>query len=80
MHLSIYTLQSTLFEGEVNQVILPTPLGEITILENHLPLVTLVNRGTLRYAEPDNQEKTLPLEGGVAEVRPGSEVVILTGA
>lgn len=77
MRLSIYSLQSTLFEGEAQSLTLPTPQGEITVLENHLPLVAIVQRGNLRYTNERNEEEVLSLQGGVMEVRPGSEVVIL---
>lgn len=76
MKLSIYTIQKTIFEGEVESLTLPTPQGEITVLDNHIPLVSLVNRGVLRYLYAGT-EQTLLLPGGVLEVRPGSEAVIL---
>ena len=76
MKLSIYSLQQTLFEGEVESLTLPTPTGEITVLDNHIPLVSLVSQGTMRYTY-SGSVKTLSLPGGVLEVRPGSEVVLL---
>ena len=76
MKLSIYSLQSTLFEGEVEQITLPTSQGEITVLDNHIPLITLVSPGYVRYAHSGTQQMT-KLSGGVLEVRPESEAVIL---
>lgn len=77
MKFAIYTLQSTLFEGEVTSVTVPTLNGAITILNRHLPLVTIVSRGTMRAILPNGEERAVSLEGGVLEVRPASEVVIL---
>lgn len=77
MQLAIHSLQQTLFDAEVRSVVLQTPLGEITILENHLPLITPLARGKIRLTNLQNQEQIISLEGGVVEVRPGSEVVIL---
>jgi len=76
MKLSIYSIQSALFEGEVETLTLPTPMGEITVLPNHLPLISLVNPGEIRYTH-FGSTKTVRVAGGVMEVRPGSEVVIL---
>lgn len=76
MKLSIYSIQHTLFEGEVESITLPTPQGEITVLDNHLPLVSLVKEGEVRYTI-SGIRKSLYLGGGVLEVRPESEVVIL---
>lgn len=77
MKLAIYSIQQALFEGEVKSLTLPTPQGEITVLDNHLPLITLVAPGKIRYTFPDDEEQTLLLNGGVLEVRPDSEAVIL---
>lgn len=77
MKFAIYTLQSTLFEGEVTSVTVPTLNGAITILNRHLPLVTIVSRGVARAILPNGEERAVSLEGGVLEVRPASEVVIL---
>lgn len=77
MHLSIYSLQSTLFEGEITSVTVPTPNGEITVLPRHLPLITIVSRGTVRSTLPNEEERVVSLQGGVCEIRPESEVVML---
>jgi len=77
MKLFIYSLQSAIFDGEVKSLTLPTLQGEITVLEDHLPLITLINRGLIRYIDSANKPSTLDFAGGVAEIRPGSEIVIL---
>ena len=77
MKLAIHTLQSTLFEGEITSVTVPTPNGEITVLSQHLPLVTIVSRGMVRVTLPHGEESVTPFNGGILEVRPGSEAVML---
>ena len=76
MKLSIYSIQRTLFEGEVESATLPTPMGEITVLDNHIPLISLVSPGSVRYTR-SGDEQSLSLAGGVLEVRTENEVVIL---
>lgn len=77
MKLAIYTLQSTLFEGEITSVTVPTPNGEITVLPRHIPLITIVSRGIARATLSDGEERSVFLEGGVLEVRPASELIVL---
>lgn len=85
MHLSIYSIRETIFEGETASVSVPTPLGEMTVLDHHIPMVSLVSRGEIRIAavhreqdrEADHASTTLPFRGGILEVRPESEVIIL---
>ena len=77
MKLSIYSIKQTLLETEAERVTLPTPQGEITVLDHHLPLITLVNAGNIAYYTSQNQWKEIAFAGGIAEIRPGSELVLL---
>ena len=77
MKLSIYSIKKVLFEGTIEKVTIPTWGGQITVLDNHLPLVTLVKNGIVRYYSSEHQWREVFFPGGIAEVRPGSEVVLL---
>ena len=57
---------------------MPTPMGEITVLEGHLPLVSVVEEGDIRFILPNKEEKLISFPGGVVEIRPKSEVVLLS--
>ncbi len=76
MKFQIITPEKTVFSEEADQVSIPTPDGEITILKNHIPLVTLLKPGELRYTK-NRQEFVIAVSGGFAEVRPNNEVVVL---
>lgn len=77
MKLSVYSIQNTIFDGEVERLTLKTPTGEITVLDNHIPLISLVNPGDIRYNHSGTEE-SISVGGGVIEVRPESEVLILS--
>lgn len=77
MKLAIYSIQSTLYEGEAEKLICRTPQGEITVLDNHLPLVTLLVGPRVDIVSSAGERASVELAGGVLEVRPESEVVIL---
>ncbi|MBI3442197.1 MAG: hypothetical protein HY007_00280 [Candidatus Sungbacteria bacterium] len=77
MHLSIYSLRETIFEGEATSVSLPTPLGEMTVLDHHIPMVSAVSPGQIHYVLPDSTTTVLPFNGGILEVRPESSVIVL---
>ena len=77
MKLSIYSIKQTILETTVEKVTIPTPQGEITILDNHIPLITLVKSGIISYYTSQNQWQKIAFSGGVAEIRPGSELVLL---
>lgn len=79
MKLSVYTIQETLFEGAIEKIIAKTVMGEITVLENHLPLITLL-QGPALVVEKEGKQETIPIKSGFLEVRPESEVVVLANS
>lgn len=76
MKVSIYSMQETLFEGQAEKLIVRTPLGETTILDHHIPLISLLAGPSVKMLTQAG-EKTIALASGFLEVRPESEVVIL---
>ena len=77
MKLSIYTLKEVLFEGEAEKIITRTPLGEITVLDGHLPIISILTGPTVKIVVKGGKEETVNVSSGFLEVRPQSEVVIL---
>lgn len=73
---SITTPEREVFRGSVDSVTLPTMMGEITILPNHIPLVSALIPGAVMVRQK-GEEKFLAVSGGFIEVRSGSEVVVL---
>lgn len=83
--LKIVTPEKILLEDEVSQISVSTAMGQITILPNHLPLVSKLVSGEIvvkKIADPehgrgDSQEEDLmAVSGGLIEVLP-DQVVIL---
>ncbi|MFA6050396.1 MAG: hypothetical protein WC761_04335 [Candidatus Paceibacterota bacterium] len=73
MQLRIYSLEGTVFEGETNEVSLPSTDGEITILKNHIPLITTLKAGNLKF-----EGQTIPVKGGFAEIGADKVVVLVS--
>jgi len=48
MHLEIVSPEATLFSGEVSSVTVPGVDGEFQMLENHAPIVSLLQAGKIR--------------------------------
>lgn len=72
----IITPERVVFSEEVEQVSMMTAMGEITVLPHHLPLVTVLKPGELRYKK-NGEEKIIAVSGGFAEVKPDNSLVIL---
>jgi len=72
----IITPERVVFADEINQVSVMTKDGEITILPNHLPIISVLQLGELR-CKKDDKEYSMAVSGGFVEVKPDSSVVIL---
>jgi len=67
LKVSVISPESVLFEGEVTSVIAPAFDGEVGILENHAPMMTLLGKGSLRLGGASS-EKKFTIEGGFLQV------------
>lgn len=77
MHLGIYTLQGTLFEGDIKQLTATTVVGEVTILNQHIPLVSVLTGPTVHLIDTVDKESIIKITSGFLEVREEGEIVIL---
>jgi F-type H+-transporting ATPase subunit epsilon len=79
--LKILTPDTKLFEGEVESFTVPTQSGEITILKNHAPLITLISIGEIKCKTPGGlHDQNFLVQGGVIDVKstsPEFEVAVL---
>ena len=66
MKVSVISPESVLFEGEASSVVAPAFDGEVGILENHAPMMTLLGTGPLRLGGSGG--KTFNIEGGFLQV------------
>ena len=76
MKLKIYTLRKPTFKKDVDLINLKTIVGELTILENHCPYLTFLDKGQIKISGHEGKE-TFEVNGGILEVLPGSRVNIL---
>lgn len=72
----IITPEKIVFQDEIDQVTLNTADGEITVLPNHVPLVTLLKPGEM-ICKKNNIEYPHAVTGGFAEIRSDNSVIIL---
>lgn len=75
--LEIITPDGIIFNEEVDEVILPTPEGQITILPNHIPLYAKLSEGEAYIKKKGRTDILYALLGGIVDVT-GSKVSILS--
>jgi F-type H+-transporting ATPase subunit epsilon len=76
LHLELITPERVVYRQEVDKITLPTTLGEITILPNHIPLVATLVPGVASVTH-DSIEEDVAVSGGFIVVQEGNKVNIL---
>lgn len=77
LQLKIITPDSVIYEdNEISYVNITTGAGEITVLPDHIPLVTNIKTGQIKVGK-DGEVFALAVSIGILEVQRDSKVVIL---
>ena len=77
--LKVLAPNQNVFEGEAEEVILPSTTGQIGILPGHISLVTAIDIGVLRL-RMNTQWKSIALMGGFAEIESDEVIVLVNSA
>ncbi len=72
----IVTPDGITYDDMIESVTIPTETGEITILEHHTTIVSVLRAGELQVHKKD-QDVSIAVSGGVVEVRETGDVYVL---
>ena len=79
LSVKVITPDKTVWDDQVEEIILPSTTGQLGILTGHAPLLTALEVGVLRV-RPDKDWKTIALMGGFAEVEDDEIKILVNGA
>jgi F-type H+-transporting ATPase subunit epsilon len=83
-HFQLVSLSGKKFDDDVYEVVLPTLDGEIGVLQDHMPLVSVATNGAIMIRraprDPDSQREYFATNGGVIEVADNSLRVLVDEA
>ena len=80
MHLEIITPDKKVFEGEVSLIQLPGSKGAFEMLNNHAPIISTLEKGTIRIKEKNGNEQHFEVDGGVIENKANKIIVLVESA
>ena len=69
LRLKIITPEKLVFDGEVEELVAPGQMGEFGILPGHVPFLSVLFPGRLRFRTGESGENTLIIHGGLADVK-----------
>ncbi len=76
MKLSILSLKGVEFEGEAKGVNVKTTAGEITVLDHHLPIISVLENGKAIIFEIGGKRE-IHINGGFLEMAPDNRLSLL---
>jgi len=72
----IVTPERLVYQNEVDEITAPTKTGVVTVLPNHVGMVSLIDGGEI-IVKNEKESTILHIHKGVIEVKPGSRVTVL---
>lgn len=79
LNLRVLAPDQSVFDGPVDEVILPSSTGQLGVLTGHVSMLTALDSGVLRLREGTSW-KAIALMGGFAEVEANEVTVLVNGA
>ena len=71
IHVDVVSVETQIYSGEAEFVVLPGVDGELGIYQRHTPLFTQIKPGAVRIKVPGvDQEELVFVQGGFLEVQP----------
>lgn len=78
-HLEVITPERTVFSDEVEMVVVPAVQGNLGVLPNHTPLMTMLQPGVVRIRK-EGEEIRMAVTGGFFDARPDKVTVLADAA
>ncbi len=76
MTIEIITPEKTVFTGKVDLVQLPGIDGSFEILNNHAPLISVLQTGKIKVMDSDKKLQYFEVNGGVVEVTKNKVLIL----
>ena len=79
-HFELVSPEKLLFSGEVEEVVVPGVEGDLTVLKDHAPLMTVLRPGIVSIGEQGGKRTRLFVRGGFADVAPTGLTILAESA
>jgi F-type H+-transporting ATPase subunit epsilon len=79
IHCEIVSQDRIVYEGDADMVLLPGAAGEMGILPNHAPVLSVLQFGMIRVRSK-GEDQYFTVAGGIAEVQPDQITVLADAA
>lgn len=66
----IFSIDREIFVGHAKSLALPSVTGQIQVLADHAPLISLLKEGDMVIEDESGKQQKIPIASGVVEVTP----------
>jgi len=80
MLLEIISPDKNLYSGEVISITLPGSKGSFEILQNHAPIISTLEKGSIYILGKDGKRESFEIDGGVIEAKKNKIIVLAENA
>jgi F-type H+-transporting ATPase subunit epsilon len=77
MTVEIITPGETLYSGEASLVKLPGAEGSFEVMQNHAPIIALLQKGKVKVKDLESRELYFDINGGVMEMLKNKLVILV---
>ena len=78
--LTIISAESKVFEGKVENILVPGMVGDFLVLANHAPCISSIRPGFLEFSEGTSDKQRYFVSGGIIEVSSNMVSVLVDSA
>ena len=78
--LTIISAESKVFEGKVENILVPGMVGDFLVLANHAPCISSIRPGFLEFSEETSDKQRYFVSGGIIEVSNNMVSVLVDSA
>jgi len=68
MTVEILTLESVLLSTKAKSVVVPGKSGRFEMLNQHAPIISILDKGIIKVTDDNNEEKLIEISGGNIEM------------
>ena len=76
MDLEIITPDKKVYKGQVKLVKVPGSKGSFEILNNHAPIISILDKGKVKVIDSDDNTDYYNISGGVVEVKQNNIIIL----
>ena len=78
--LTIISAESKVFEGKVENILVPGMVGDFLVMANHAPCISSIRPGFLEFSEGTSDKQKYFVSGGIIEVINNNVSVLVDSA